>query len=209
MNELPSETGHTTSSYDGVDILFHHALSSINFKAKTAANYSSTEIKIQQITINNAYTKADFSENISVETETGFASSPECSNFQTPRNYVVYDSETSALSTTATDLLGKPALLIPQKMDGSDASSNAEIKVTVNYTIKVGGGEAVAQTGVVSFVNGNNNGYFTDGNGNNIVAWEKGKRYTYTISIGLNNIIYFSPEVDNWDDINASGDINI
>lgn len=208
-NNLSSTTDHTGQSYDGVDILFHHALSSINFKAKTAANYSSTEIKIQQITINNAYTKADFSENISVETETGFASSPEWSNFQTPRNYVVYDSETSALSTTATDLLGKPALLIPQKMDGSDASSNAEIKVTVNYTIKVGGGEAVAQTGVVSFVNGNNNGYFTDGNGNNIVAWEKGKRYTYTISIGLNNIIYFSPEVDNWDDINASGDINI
>ena len=93
-------------------------------------------------------------------------------------------------------------------MDGSDASSNAEIKVTVNYTIKVGDGEAVAQTGIVSFVNGNNGDYFTDGT-NAIVAWEKGKRYTYTISIGLNNIIYFSPEVDNWDDINASGDINI
>ena len=207
-NLLTSGTGHTTSSYDGVDILFHHALSSINFKAKTAANYSDTEIKIQKITINNAYTKADFSENIT--NETTYASSPAWSNFQTPRNYVVYDSETSALSTTVTELLGKPALLIPQKMDGSDATTAAaqEIKVTGNYTIKVGDGEAVAQTGIVSFVNGNNGDYFTDGT-NAIVAWEMGKRYTYTISIGLNNIIYFSPEVDNWDDINASGDINI
>lgn len=203
-------TGHTINSYNGVDILFHHALSSINFKAKTAANYSSTEIKIQQITINNAYTKADFSEKISVETETGFASSPAWSNFQTPRDYVVFHGETSALSTTATDLLGSPALLIPQKMDGSDATTAAaqEIKVTVNYTIKVGDGAAVAQTGVVSFFKGNNGTYFND-NTTPIVAWEMGKRYTYTISIGLNNIIYFSPEVDNWDDINASGDINI
>ena len=205
-NELPSETGHTTSSYNGVDILFHHALSSINFKAKTAYDYSNTEIKIQKITINNAYTKADFNENITDGAT--YASSPEWSNFQTPTDYVVFYGETSKLTTSATDLLGKPALLIPQKMDGSDASSNAEIKVTVNYTIKVGDGEAVAQTGVVSFKNGNNGGYFKDG-ANPIEAWEMGKRYTYTISIGLNNIIYFSPEVDNWEDINARDDINI
>ena len=207
-NKLTSGTGHTTSSYDGVDILFHHALSSINFKAKTAANYSDTEIKIQKITINNAYTKADFSENISVETETGFASSPAWSNFQTPTDYVVFHGETSKLTTSATDLLGYPALLIPQKLDGSDATTPQEIKVTVNYTIKVGDGEAVDQTGVVSFKDGNNGSYFTDGT-NAIEAWEMGKRYTYTISIGLNNIIYFSPEVDSWDNINAEGDINI
>lgn len=205
-NELPSETGHTTSSYNGVDILFHHALSSINFKAKTAYDYLNTDIKIQKITINNAYTKADFNENITDGAT--YASSPEWRNFQTPTDYVVFYGETSKLTTSATDLLGKPALLIPQKMDGSDASSNAEIKVTVNYTIKVGGGEAVAQTGVVSFKNGNNGGYFKDG-ANPIEAWEMGKRYTYTISIGLNNIIYFSPEVDEWKNINAKGDINI
>lgn len=207
-NDLTSGTGHTTSSYDGVDILFHHALSSINFKAKTAADYPNTEIKIKKITINNAYTTADFKENITNEEVASFASAPYWSNFQAPRDYVVFYGETSKLTTSATDLLGKPALLIPQKMDGSDASSNAEIKVTVNYTIKVGGGEAVAQTGVVSFKNGNSGDYFTDGS-NKIEAWEMGKRYTYTISIGLNNIIYFSPEVDNWENINASGDINI
>lgn len=208
-NELTSGTGHTTSSYDGVDILFHHALSSINFKAKTAADYPNTEIKIKKITINNAYTTADFKENITNEGVATFVSNPSWSNFQTPTNYVVFEGETSALSTTVTGPLGSPALLIPQKMDGTDASSNAEIKVTVNYTIKVGDGEAVAQTGVVSFKDGYNNGYFNDGNGNDIEAWEMGKRYTYTISIGLNNIIYFSPEVDNWENINASGDINI
>lgn len=205
-NELTPGTGHTTSSYAGVDILFHHALSSINFKAKTAADYPNTEIKIKKITINNAYKKADFKENITNEVTDERA--PSWSNFQTPTNYVVYDGGTSLSSTSVTGLLGSPALLIPQKMDGTDASSNAEIKVTVNYTIKVGDGEAVAQTGVVSFKNGNNGGYFKDG-ANKIEAWEMGKRYTYTISIGLNNIIYFSPEVDEWKNINAEGDINI
>lgn len=208
-NKLTSGTGHTTSSYDGVDILFHHALSSINFKAKTAAKYSNTEIKIKKITINNAYTTADFKEKITNEGVATFASNPSWSNFQTPTDYVVFNSETSALSTNATDLLGSPALLIPQKMNGTDASSAPqEIKVTVNYTIKVGNGTAVDQTGVVSFVNGNSGDYFTDGT-NKIEAWEMGKRYTYTISIGLNNIIYFSPEVDEWKNINAEGDINI
>lgn len=205
-NELTPGTGHTTSSYAGVDILFHHALSSINFKAKTAADYPNTEIKIKKITINNAYTKADFKENITNEVTDERA--PSWSNFQTPTNYVVYDGGTSLSSTSVTGLLGSPALLIPQKMDGTDASYNAEIKVTVNYTIKVGDGEAVAQTGVVSFKNGNSGDYFTDGT-NKIEAWEMGKRYTYTISIGLNNIIYFSPEVDEWKNINAEGDIKI
>ena len=93
-------------------------------------------------------------------------------------------------------------------MDGTDASSPQEIKVTVNYTIKVGDGTAVDQTGVVSFVNGNRGDYFTDGT-TKIVAWEMGKRYTYTISIGLNNIIYFSPEVDEWKNINAEDNITI
>ena len=209
-NELTPGTGHTTNSYNGVDILFHHALSSINFKAKTAAIYPNTVIKIQRITINNAYTKADFKENITNEDVDNFEREPYWSNFQTPTDYVVFNSGTDALSTTATDPFGHPALLIPQKMDGTDESSaGQEIKVTVNYTIKVGDGAAVAQTGVVSFKDGYNNGYFNDGNGNDIEAWEMGKRYTYTISIGLNNIIYFSPEVDNWENINASGDINI
>ena len=209
-NELTPGTGHTTNSYNGVDILFHHALSSINFKAKTAAIYPNTVIKIQRITINNAYTTADFKENITNEDVDNFQSAPYWSNFQTPTDYVVYNnnSETPALSTTATDL-GSPALLIPQKMNGRDESSaGQEIKVTVNYTIKVGGGEAVAQTGVVSFKNGNNGGYFKDG-ANKIEAWEMGKRYTYTISIGLNNIIYFSPEVDEWKNINAEDNITI
>ena len=208
-NELTPGTGHTTNSYNGVDILFHHALSSINFKAKTAAIYPNTVIKIQRITINNAYTKADFKENITNEDVDNFEREPYWSNFQTPTDYVVFNSETDALSTTATDPLGHPALLIPQKMDGTDESSaGQEIKVTVNYTIKVGNGTAVDQTGVVSFVHGNNDGYFTDGT-NKIEAWEMGKRYTYTISIGLDNIIYFSPEVDEWNKINATGDINI
>ena len=210
-NELTPGTGHTTNSYNGVDILFHHALSSINFKAKTAAIYPNTVIKIQRITINNAYTTADFKENITNEdvANDNFASDPSWSNFQTPRNYVVFEGETDALSTDATNLLGSPALLIPQKMNGRDESSaGQEIKVTVNYTIKVGEGTAVAQTGVVSFKNGNNGGYFKDG-ANKIEAWEMGKRYTYTISFGLNNIIYFSPEVDEWKNINAEDNITI
>ena len=95
-NNLSSTTDHTGQSYNGVDILFHHALASINFKAKTADNYSNTEIKIQRITINNAYTKADFKENITNEDVDNFEREPYWSNFQTPTDYVVFNSGTDA-----------------------------------------------------------------------------------------------------------------
>jgi len=41
-----------------------------------------------------------------------------------------------------------------------------------------------------------------------IEAWEMGKRYTYTITIGLEKI-YFSPEVTEWVDVTVTPDLTI
>ena len=89
-----------------------------------------------------------------------------------------------------------------------DANNNKDIIVQVEYTIQVGNGNPVKQVSEVSLVTGNSGNYFTDGT-NAIEKWEMGKRYTYTIVIGLNNIIYFSPEVTNWDNITVSPDLTI
>ncbi len=217
-----SKTGHnhTSQSYDGVDILFRHALASINFKVKAADDYTGTTITVNQISILNVWNKGTFKENIT-EGDT-YNSNPAWEINKTdnpngtPVNYniktynVISGTTGTKLETTAKNPNGAaPALLIPQKMqDDKDDATKKDIIVQVEYTIQVGNGNPVKQVSEVSLVSGNSNGYFTDGT-NAIEKWEMGKRYTYTISIGLNNIIYFSPEVTNWDDITVSPDLTI
>ena len=57
----------TNSPYSGVDIKFHHALSSILFSAKVGSNthtYDGTQIRIQKITLSNVASKAYFAQNL-------------------------------------------------------------------------------------------------------------------------------------------------
>lgn len=219
-NQSVASPDHTSQSYKGVDILFRHALASINFKVKATDNYPGTTITVNQISILNVWNKGTFKENISEGATYNSNPAWEINKTDdasaTPVNYNIkkYDviSGTTGTVLTTTDVTptnAKAALLIPQNMqDTKDASTNKDIIVQVEYTIKVGNGNPVKQVSEVSLVTGNSDGYFTDGT-KVIDKWEMGKRYTYTISIGLNNIIYFSPEVTNWDDITVSPDLTI
>jgi hypothetical protein len=65
----------------------------------------------------------------------------------------------------------------------------------------------IEQVAEVSLVTGNEGGYFTDGT-NNISAWEMGKKYTYTIEVGLNEI-YFDPRVEAWTPVEVTPNIPI
>ncbi len=212
--------GHTGQSYDGVDILFRHALASINFKVKAAAEYNGTTITVNQISILNVWNKGTFQENITegavYNSNPAWEINKTDNPHGTPVNYnektykVISGTTGTVLETDAkTPTDAKPALLIPQNMqDNKDAATKKDIIVQVEYTIKVGNGNPVKQVSEVSLVTGNSNGYFKNG-ADDIEKWEMGKRYTYTIVIGLNNIIYFSPEVTNWDDITVSPDLTI
>ena len=39
--------------------------------------------------------------------------------------------------------------------------------------------------------------------------WEKGKKYTYTVEIKQDNIVFNEPDVDEWDSENATGSVII
>lgn len=41
------------------------------------------------------------------------------------------------------------------------------------------------------------------------VAWEKGKKYSYTLEIKQSNIVFSEPKVDEWDSENATGSVII
>lgn len=213
-NQLTNQTlgnapGHTTNSYNGVDILFKHALSSIKFKVKSEEDYKTagTTIKLTKISILNAYSKGDFDEKI--EDGATYAADPVWTSHSDETNYVAWNSDAQELTTTATEPTSiSDIILLPQTFDHT---TNNDVSVLVEYTIQNGNGPVLAQNATLNLVNGNNRGYYKDGEGNNaneIGAWEMGKRYIYTITIGLDKI-YFSPEVVEWVDVNVTPDLTI
>lgn len=90
----------------------------------------------------------------------------------------------------------------------ADDTDDTEITIKVTYTLQNEDMAApIEQVAEVSLVTGNEGGYFTDGT-NNISAWEMGKKYTYTIEVGLNEI-YFDPRVEAWTPVEVQPNIPI
>ncbi|MGN0188120.1 MAG: fimbrillin family protein [Candidatus Cryptobacteroides sp.] len=182
-----SSTG-TDTYYKGVDIKFHHALSSIQFGIKTLADYSSSvTIKLRKITVYGVYSKGDFTEGIT--NEVAYANTPAWSN---PANVVaeanayVYYSDELIVSDTETLLNGVTGqtdlILLPQTLPDTGY-------ITIEYGIDPVGGTTpeIAQKHTVQI------------NSLSATEWKPGKRYTYHITIGLDEI-YFAPEVLDWDE---------
>lgn len=206
VNQLTTGDTHTINSYSGVDILFQHALSSIKFKVKSDADYTSTgtQIKVTNISILNAYKQGDFNENITDGAD--YSAEPAWTNHETETIYTAWNGAAQLLTTTATEPNNiSDIILLPQEFNHTATSKHVSIKV--DYTIQNGDGPVLNQTKTFSLVTGNDSGYYKD-ESNNIEKWEMGKRYIYTITIGLTKI-YFSPEVEYWDDVTVTPDLTI
>lgn len=204
-NELTPDANHTGGSYEGVDILFHHALSSIQFVAKTDKAYGNTKINITGIEIQNAYEKANFAEGMTDAAGVQPKGTAKWSDWSSEKNYTIYEDETGQNLVDNADYakVGTTALLIPQDLNHSGANN---ITVKIDYTIQNGSGPVLPQT--ASFVVGN--GSYTESGAltGTHQKWQMGYRYTYRIIIGLNKI-YFSPEVDLWKDVTITPDLTI
>ncbi|MBQ6939331.1 MAG: fimbrillin family protein [Muribaculaceae bacterium] len=183
----------SNNNYLGVDIKFHHALSSVVVKVKMNADYSSTnndQITINKIWFDKVYMNADFKENLSLGTET--TSTGIWDDFKSENNNMDILGGVVGIDNTTETQYGTTALLIPQVLTGN---------LNVNYTITNHDDVSIVEE--KSFILNT----LKDGSSNTISEWEQGKRYTYTLTFGLNEI-YLAPQVDNWDDVTMS-DINI
>lgn len=170
-----------------VPVAFKHLLSQVKVAVKPAAtNYAAngvTSITIDKVVLSGVSNVADYASVDGAVVATGW------SGHATPSIEYTYlnAAQTVALDATTGAAVGKAALVIPQTVAGR--------QFTINYTITYDGGAKDVMTNVVYNVPAD-------------FAWEMGKIYTYTVTIGVGDEITFTPSVSS-DWVAGSGDTNI
>lgn len=169
------------NSYKGVDITFKHALSYLVFKIKTKADYAPTKFILRSITLSGIYTTGTFNQKAQdpwTELTTGD---------NIVGQYVAHsdrDDDPISFGSTAVDaaaLSGCDIILLPQTL------VEGQQKIKVEYAISTDGGNNwLAQVQEVDLLN------------DTVTSWEMGKKYTYTLSIGMEEIL-FDPAVSTWE----------
>lgn len=191
-------SGSATNTYDGVDIVFHHALSSIIFKTGTKKDYSTgadIDFKIKSITIKNVYNAGNFNETLSDGNGSTTRTPAWTATGDANVEYVAFtgefavpeDGATYTEPTGAADLI-----LLPQSFE---SNSNAVVEIAYTYGTAASGEIEATET-------------FNLNSTTNAMAWEPNKRYTYRILFGLDKIT-FAPIVENWEDVTVEPDINL
>lgn len=175
------------NSYNGVDIKFNHALSYLVFKVKTLADYSgSTKFRLNAITLSGVYTTGDFQQMTDAST---LNTDPWTEKTDGATGTYTAYSGTLSFDSSPVDVpetANKQIILLPQ------ALTAAKQKIKVDYQISTdSGANWIDQTQTVDITN------------TGVSAWEMGKKYTYTLSIGMTEII-FDPAVANWTEVDAA-----
>ena len=191
-------SGSATNTYDGVDIVFHHALSSIVFKVGTKEDYSTgadIDFTIKSITIKNVYNAGNFNETLSDGNGSTTRTPAWTATGDANVEYVAFTGDFAVPEdgTTYTEPTGAADLiLLPQSFESNTA---AVVKIVYTYETAASGAIEATET-------------FNLNSTTNAKAWEPNKRYTYRILFGLDKIT-FAPIVENWEDVTVEPGINL
>ena len=172
----------SNSTYDGIPILFKHALSAVRFSLKKDASVTE-QVVLTKLELKSVASKGTFEEKASYPA----ASDPTWSiDFTNVANYQAFSGSKEFAVDAA--LVGSTLLLLPQEL--KDA-----LVLSVSYTV----GDVAKNTnitlnehpkGVVGVLP--------------IGSWEIGNRYTYCLTYGktshMQDMIFFSPSVEGWVD---------
>ena len=164
-DENGSGTYVDNASYNGVDITFRHALSTVLFKVKTDANYltgtQQHKFTVRKIEILNAYNTGNFAENRKNDCTNGYATvadmsdkvglisdnadgsaTPYWTSFSNEVTSIApYDATAGtgiAASTTLSDAIGTPIIALPQPL--AHGTNNVRVQVTYDYEFSNDGG---------------------------------------------------------------------
>ena len=185
--DMQSSTGDG-DGYEGMDLKFQHALSSIKFNVQKKEAYNGDEVKLTGIRLGKVQYKGSFTEGITDETPADFDHNPEWD-----LNADLHDSYTAfsgSLLVTQYGLnnyhdIGQGLILMPQVL-----TTNWDAYITVDYSVN-----STEMTATVRLHE------LTD-------MWEMGKRYTYNIILQYDKIT-FGPTASGtgWDDVNVGASI--
>lgn len=180
-----SSNGSGSSTYNGIDLVFHHALAALRFTSNIPINDeesgsgSGVRVSIFKITLWGFSSCGNFDENAGESTDAGgrtaYASSPEWSGISSPY------TEDSPLTLT-----GNSLFIIPQTIPD-------EAKIEIQYSVAIGSAAAVPSTATFSL-----KGNKVSGTDEILSSWEMGHRYTYNINITSIEKINFTVSVKPW-----------
>ena len=205
--------------YNGVNLVFKHALSSVHFKVGVHPDYLKTivgdkateanKFNIKSITITGVAATGAFDEKASTNSETGAAL-----DYVAHVDATGYDHWNPSGTAGDYEFVNAPFTLSYTSEDENKTYDkvakdlqeiNAENHIgfmipqaltnAATITIKWAY-DSADQTDVVLRLNGNDINSITE-------AWKMGKRYTYTIMFSKNRI-YFAPQVSDWTDDNPT-----
>ena len=197
FNMTPTSYNSTTQSIKGVsgnnvDVVFRHALSWINVVlVKDDKTPADAEITVHSVKFTSVLPQGDAvvdntpdaATDEIVWTAEGTSVNVEvCPNDDATTPFV----ESDVVLSTTENHLGKQPLFIPQTMAGN---------LVVKYTIASKDTSKFTETKSINLKG-------LEGNG----AWQPGRKYTYTITIGTSEIL-IEPTVADWDDVPVSAKI--
>ena len=144
-----------------------------------------------------AYTTKDY---------TYTATSPFALTYDGAKNPLIHYTSTDGTTTPTANVTDY--IFIPQVLNAiTGTNTRAAVKVVVTYTIQSPSSPEIEQTSE-AYLAGLEG--FSDPEMNTSVgtinSWERGKRYTYIITVGLNKIT-FTPQVTGWDDVYIGGSL--
>lgn len=216
MNHTAEDMLQTADNYSGIPISFQHALSSIHFSIKK--EYVEQQVYLKKIELTNVKNQGDFAENIAEDESTEY----EIGTSVTPLWTVVNDSKVTytpfdakgygKIAFPATpmyvsnvvsnideddrkDMISHSLLVIPQEI-GDDTQLKITYEIEETEKVKSYNLKGLNTLGAAD-------GGITGGEVGQVNSWEIGHRYVYRIHYSATSekkdIIYFSPEVDDWE----------
>ena len=190
-----------------VAMVFKHALSQIQFRARTNEDYSNdVTFTLNSVTLNNIDLSGDVAyANEAIAWSDNDTQSEDWAYYATPME-VAY-----AANDAAAALYGAANVMIPQPayvhVDADPANSIAEVpgtQITINYTMEQTNSAAITGTVTVpapwTKVKEGATAYDP---AEDVLAWEPGKKYNYTLNFKLNEIL-FEPTVTDWVEVEMS-----
>lgn len=179
---VKDDDNDATYIYNGVDIQFNHALSYLVFNIKTKDNYSATtNFRLNAITLSGVYTTGSFTQipEVTSPVTPNWKVDTDASKVGTYKAYTGGELTFGVGGVSVPETEGKEIILLPQTL------AAGKQKMTIAYQISTDGSNWIDQTQVVDLCKGS------------VGSWEMGKKYTYTISISMTEIL-LDPAVSDW-----------